>query len=256
MTPIFLGAFFLCLRRSKELETVKQAIERGEFYHYYQPIYNIGYWKVVGYESFLRSKSGINPEAIFMKAKSEEQLYELDSWSIHKAAETYRKAGMLKKDELLFLNVFPSTIINPSFSSFINKIMNENMLESQQVVFEISESESNYHLEKFKNAIQQLKQQGFLIAVDDLGKDGSSLKLVIEIEPDFIKLDQYFSRKLHLSKEKQMIIKFLINYAEQFNTKLILEGIETPSEIAIAKALGVTYGQGFLLGRPEQLVVR
>lgn len=249
-----MGSHFFVLGRGI-LQSIKESLKNEEFFHCFQPIFDTNNWKEIGYESFLRSNTRPNPEIVFLEARKEEQLYELDSWSIYHATRNYEKSGMSKKDGLLFLNIFPSTIVHEQFPSFINKIMSEFTLENQQIVFEVSESEVIFQLDIFKKRVQDLKNQGFLIAVDDMGKDHSCLKLIVETEPDFIKLDRYFAEDLHLSDKKQKIIKLLLTYSEQFDIKIILEGIETPSEMAIAKALGIPYCQGFMLGEPEKLTV-
>jgi EAL domain-containing protein (putative c-di-GMP-specific phosphodiesterase class I) len=228
-------------------------IREEQFYHYFQPIYHLSNWTKLGYEVLLRSNLYSNPEYTFLEAKKEKQLYELDSRSIHKAILTYHKAGLRKKDGNLFLNILPSTILNQNFSSFLNKIIADNYLVSQQIVLEISESELIDDLEDFKIRISELKKQGILIAIDDIGKGYASFKNIVELEPDFLKLDRYFAKDLHLSTQKQTLISLFISYCEQYKTQLILEGVESEEEVAIAKALGVPFAQGYIIGRPALL---
>ncbi|WP_157800902.1 EAL domain-containing protein [Bacillus solitudinis] len=228
-------------------------IREEKFYHYFQPIYNLNSMNKIGFEALLRSKVHANPETVFKEAIKEKRLYELDSISIHNALYTYQSAGFSQKEGALFLNIFPSTILNRDFSSFLNKISTENYLDKQQIVLEICESESIDEFETFKERIIELKKQGFLIAIDDIGKGYSNFELVIELEPDYLKLDRYFSKDLHLSKKKQRIISFFLNYCEEEKIRLILEGLEDNRDLVVAKALGVKHGQGYILGRPALL---
>lgn len=94
---------------------------------------------------------------------------------------------------------------------------------------------------------------GLLIAIDDVGKGRGELQKIVEFQPEFIKLDAYFSRDLINSKRKQSFIKYLNFYSEQFDCHFILEGLETSEEVAFAKFLGVQLAQGFALGKLEQL---
>lgn len=73
------------------------------------------------------------------------------------------------------------------------------------------------------------------------------------MEPDFIKLDRYFSIDLQKSKQKQTMIKFLLKYSNVTNCKIILEGIENEEVLKKARKLGVSYAQGFHLGKPAAL---
>jgi EAL domain-containing protein (putative c-di-GMP-specific phosphodiesterase class I) len=76
--------------------------------------------------------------------------------------------------------------------------------------------------------------------------------MILELEPDFIKLDRLFSLDLSKSTSKQKMISLFVEYCKN-NTKLILEGIETPEDLAIAKCLGVDIGQGYVLDMPKLL---
>ncbi|MDQ0253064.1 EAL domain-containing protein (putative c-di-GMP-specific phosphodiesterase class I) [Evansella vedderi] len=205
-------------------------ISKEEFYHFFQPIYQLGGWKKEGYEVILRSKLHPNPEVAFQKAVKAKRLYELDSRSIHKAIRTYQKAGFSKKDGYLFLNIFPSIILNPMFPSFLNLIISNNHLNSQQVVLEISETEIIKEFDHFKQQIKVLKDLGFLIAIDDVGKGYANARAIIELEHDYIKLDRFFSDDLLTSNKKQSFIKYYVDYCNTHNSQLVLEGLETPAD--------------------------
>lgn len=243
--------------------SILQAIEYEEFYHVFQPIFETNNWGEIGYEALLRTKFSSNPEIIFQKAKKEKQLFELDSRSIQKAVRTYFTEGS-KKDGYLFVNIFPSTIIHPNFPSFLKMIIVEKDGYRQQgnvdikIVFEILESEfiSDSNLQIFKERVNQIKEDGFLIAIDDIGKGFNALPLLIEIDPNFLKLDRYFSKDLVQSKQKQSIIDLLNQYCEHFCCKLILEGVEKNVDLDVAKLIGVRFIQGYLLGRPGLLKER
>ncbi|PPA69149.1 EAL domain-containing protein [Jeotgalibacillus proteolyticus] len=225
------------------------------FSHSFQPIIDIQRWKKIGFEGLLRTSHFNNVEDVFKLAIQEKQLYELDSQSIYKAAVTYHSAGFSSKDCYLFLNVFPSTLTNANFLPFVRKISAEYAFLNHQIVFEISESEVIKDFLSFKKQIIQLRSEGFLFAIDDVGKGNSNFKCVIELEPNFIKLDQYFSNSLHKNLKKQDFIKSMIHYTDKHEIKLILEGIETEMDLAMAKYIGITYGQGNIIGSPKSLKV-
>ena len=235
--------------------SIEDIILNEKFFHHYQPIYHLQDNKIKGYEGLLRSNHYSNPETVFDLARKEKQLYELDSRSIHKAVHAYQSAGYSVEEGKLFLNVLPSTILNPNFLSFVRNIMTEELLRSQQIVFEITEQEAT-DFGRIKNIINFLRKLGLSIAIDDFGNGFLDVKKIIEVEPEYIKLDRYFSQKLSQSVKKQDVIKFLLDYCQKFNIQLILEGLETIDDIEIAKSLGVNYGQGFGLGIPAELKKR
>lgn len=234
--------------------SISNFIKEEPFYHAFQPIYNIKSWKRIGYEVLLRSDLYKNPEDVFKEAKKENQLFELDSSSIQKAISTYsRLMTETQQDDRLFLNIYPSTILNQNFLSFINHLYTAFNLDNLRIVFEISESELIDTFDMFKERLFILKEMGCLIAIDDIGRGYSNFKAIIELEPDFLKLDRYFTKDLRSNKQKQSTISFFLDYCNQFNSNLIIEGIETEIDLAVVKTLGIAMAQGYLLGRPEPL---
>ena len=79
------------------------------------------------------------------------------------------------------------------------------------------------------------------------------MKSIIELNPDFIKLDKYYIEDLYKSEQKQDLIHSLLNYCEKFNSKLIVEGVEDKVNLALLKGMGIQYAQGYLLGMPTLL---
>ncbi|WCK55449.1 EAL domain-containing protein [Aneurinibacillus sp. Ricciae_BoGa-3] len=234
---------------------IEKFVEEEYFYHYFQPICSLKGGEKEGIEALLRAKVG-TPDKIFEEAKKTKRLYQLDTRSICKALSTYDSSGYFKKDDLLFLNVLPSTIVHSNFPCFIRKLLNEHMLPYQQIVFELNETEQTFGSEQsdlLKERITFLKDCGFLIAIDDIGTGWSSLSTLIDFEPHFAKLDLYFSRDLSVSKKKQMMIKAISEYCRNNSIQLILEGIEKDEDLLMAKTLGIEFGQGYLLGKPKLL---
>lgn len=97
-----------------------------------------------------------------------------------------------------------------------------------------------------------MKKQGFLIALDDLGKGDSTLAYAIELKPHIVKLDHHFSVNLANDEDKQKAIEEIIQLLGE-DTTIILEGLEKEVDLLTAKALGIRYAQGYVLGRPQPL---
>lgn len=233
--------------------SLKNFIQMEQFYHFYQPIYELTLGTKVGYEMLLRSDAYQNPEIPFHLARKENQLYELDTRSIRKAISCFYSESPSEETGTLFLNVFPSTVLNPSFPAFLNQIVANIHLESKHLVLEISESEFIEDMDSMKDRISELQQDGFLIAIDDIGKGYSCIKSIIELEPDYLKLDRYFAHDLYKSPKKQEFISFLIKFCGNTRSQLILEGVESKEELETAKDIGISIAQGYFLGKPGLL---
>jgi len=224
----------------------------NSIYHCFQPIYDIQTHNRIGFEGLLRSNFQPNPEKMFSQAKKLGELLELDLLSLHTALDT----AFLSEQPILgkiFLNIFPSTIVHPKLQLLLKKINSMDFLSKKQIVLEVSENELIRDYDTLKAQISKMKRLGFLLAVDDFGKGYSNIETIIELEPDYIKLDRYFSRDIIHSKQKQSIIKLLLHYSRLHNCHIILEGVETLEELQFAKELGIQYAQGYYLGKPAIL---
>lgn len=230
---------------------LEKLLQNECFSHVYQPIYHLDKWGVLGIESFFRSEFYANPEHVFQLAKKTNNLYKLDTQSIFKSISKFYNHHKMN-DKLLFVNVFPSTLLNPGFFSFLDDLLKQVTITCDQIILEINEEEKVEDMRSLCKVVSDLRSYGFLIAIDDMGKGESALPKIIELEPDFIKLDRYFSTNLSDSNKKQQFIQLLLNFSNSYS-QIILEGIEKPEDLAMAKALGIPFVQGFLLGKPEEI---
>lgn len=234
------------------LVLLQEIIGNEDFFHHYQPIYDIQEERILGHEGLFRTENQLSPEIAFITAKKKKKLYELELRSIHKAFTTYMDAGNNTKFRKLFLNVFPSTLTNPKFQTFIQQIISRNNISSQQIILEINEAEGvNY--DYLIQPITFLKNLGIGIAIDDFGVGYSSPQSIIEINPDYIKLDKYFINGINKSEQIRDFIKYLNQFCQKFEINLIAEGVEESISLTILKGMGVKYAQGYLLGKPKLL---
>lgn len=231
---------------------IHEMIEKDAFSHSYQYLYQMECLTPIGAELLFRAEYG-NPEFIFQMAREENKLYELDTKSINKAIKTYYSQEHQHLDGLLFINIYPSTILHHEFPSFAFHLLERFPESYKHIIFEIIETEKTNNLQLLKERIQLLKKCGYQVAMDDVGKGWSSLSLMIELKPDFIKLDRYFSIDLANTEQKQKMIKLLLDYYEGTGTRIVLEGIETKKDLTMAQSLGVHLCQGYYLSMPTPL---
>lgn len=235
-----------------EIATLDKLISESDFYHVVQPIMNLAENKVHGYEVLLRSERFQNPELLFRYAKSQNRLFDLDMKAIHHAFITFKEESSNLKDSYLFINIFPSTLIDPAFYHNLQQIKLALKIQPNRIVFEINEAEKVLNLTALKEAISDMKKQGFLIALDDVGKGESNLQAIIELEPDIAKIDKYFANDLKNSPQKQKSIELVLQLFGE-NTTIVLEGFESEEDLLKAKEMGILLGQGFFLGKPKPL---
>ncbi|NTW91394.1 MAG: GGDEF domain-containing protein, partial [Erysipelotrichaceae bacterium] len=123
------------------------------------------------------------------------------------------------------------------------------------IIFEITERNVINDIKGFKDSITHYKNQGFQIAIDDAGSGYAGLNLISDINPDYIKLDINLIRDIDKDNLKYALVKSMVEFSRISNIKLIAEGIETQSECETLIKLGVQFGQGYFIQRPNELFI-
>jgi EAL domain-containing protein (putative c-di-GMP-specific phosphodiesterase class I) len=107
-----------------------------------------------------------------------------------------------------------------------------------------------------QRAVAHYREQGYSIAIDDLGSGYAGLKMLAELEPDYVKLARFLISGIDTSCTKQALVEALVTFCGRIGAKVIAEGIERPEELAYLSFAGVAFGQGYLLAKPAALPFR
>lgn len=150
-------------------------------------------------------------------------------------------------DCYLTINSSPDTILSNAFTEALDGIAGE------RVVLEVTEHAQVANYEALLRALALLRARGFRLAVDDAGAGYSSLRHILDLRPDFIKLDMSLTRDIDTDPARRALASALIHFAHKTGSKIVAEGVETEGEFLQLKALGVEKVQGYLLGRPTPL---
>lgn len=226
-----------------------KSVDGDLLYPVFQPIRDLNNRGLIGYEALLRHKGDIPPDIIFENVKKHGELFEVDTYSILLAVSTLSKTV----EGYIFINIFPSTILHKKFLSFLERLYFLTEDCNYKVVFEINEQESSLWSERaFGHAINKIKRMGYLLAFDDVGAENVTIEDVTKFSPHFIKIDRSFSMNLSKHPEKQKALEKIIKQVNH-PAKVILEGLETESDLLISKQMKIPLGQGYLLGRPDKM---
>ncbi len=218
---------------------------------HYQPIVDMERGSIMGYEALTRGPSDSSfagPEALFSDANAPSLLSELDVLCRRQAV---RNAKGFDRNKKLFLNSRPDTLVTRGgMDGGFLKILAEVELTPHNLVLEITERSAIRDFEAFGRDLAPLRQQGFLVAIDDVGTGYSSLQTISEVQPDFLKIDISLIRRIHRSLIKQELVHSLIQIASKIGARVIAEGIESEEEYRALRRCGVPYGQGFYFAHP------
>lgn len=235
-------------------QQVFELVLDGRVHSVYEPIVEVTTRTVFGYEALARGPEGTDlhsPAALFATATEQDLLFQLDCLC--------RESGLagardLPGGAMLFLNVRPTTIHDPNFrAEALCRTLEACRLRPTDVVFEISEQESIGNFDIFREVRDYYRKLGFRIALDDTGAGYASLEAVMELSPDFIKVDRAFISGIDEDPARQELLRALRSVSDQINAQIIAEGLDTLEELETLGQLGIPYGQGWLFGKPHPL---
>jgi len=224
-------------RRQRVFELVLE----GSVYSVYEPIVEVETRTVFGYEALARGPEDSElhwPAALFASASEQDLLFQLDCLC--------RQSGLNGARDLpggakLFLNVRPTTIHDPNFRA-------ETLCRTLE---ECELSPGNFDI--FREVRDYYRGLGFQIALDDTGAGYASLEAVMELSPDFIKVDRAFVSGIDEDPARQELLRALRSVAERIGAQIVAEGLDTLEELETLGRLGIPYGQGWLFGKPTPL---
>lgn len=230
-----------------------EIIEKSNIRVVFQPIVSLRDGSVLGYEALSRgpvNTSLQNPDTLFGVAAECGKLWELEQLCRTKALESAYKSGSEIK---LFLNVNPDVIHDEKFKrGFTKEYLKIFKINPENIYFEITEKSAISDLYGFKKAIEHYKRQNYKIAIDDAGAGYSGLNMITDIHPHFIKLDMRLIHEIDKDEYKKTLVRSLYEFCRLADVMLIAEGIETEEELNVLIDIGVHYGQGFLLQKPNE----
>ena len=223
----------------------------------FQPIVSLRDGNVLGYEALTRTTlqdAGLTTEHLFRFAEEHNLLWDIEyiarTIALESASERIAENGMPVK---LFINVSPIIIQDQRFKKgFTKKLLESLNIKESDIIFEITEKSTTSDMQAFKNVIDHYKKQGFSIAVDDMGAGYSGLNLISEISPRYVKLDMNLIRNIYTDRLKQGLVKGIVEFSNISNILLIAEGIEHQEELETLVNLGVQYGQGYYIQKPDE----
>lgn len=241
--------------READLERI---LEEKDIYSVFQPIISLKTGEVLGYEALSRIK---NPGAIrgieelFDMAILYERVWKLEKLCRKKAFENFSRQKNYRNKKL-FVNVNPIVMKDKKFRmGFTDEHLPQYQIEKENIIFEITEKGNPKDLEGFQKTVEHYKGQNYAIAMDDVGTGNSGLTMICDICPGYLKLDMKLIRDIHKNDLKRAVVNSMVEFSKSTGIQLIAEGIETEKELRTLIHLGVQYGQGFFLQRPNEQII-
>lgn len=206
---------------------------------------------VFGYECLMRGDDGgqlVFPDRILEVARGAGLLFQLDRAARVTSITNAAKFNLQSK---IFINFTPTSIYDPvNCLQTTVKAVDASHLKREQVVFEVIESDQVDDPNFLRDILDFYRDQGFQVALDDIGSGYSSLNLLNRIRPDYIKLDRELSTGVHTDSYKGLIAAKILEVAHELEIPTIAEGVETVEEFMWLRDHGANYVQGYLFAKP------
>jgi len=241
MSAVVLGPMLSERWEKERLQNeVEATIATHAFFPVFQPVVDLATGKAVGYEALTRFEDGRRPDLVFLAANKVGMMVKLETATLR---EQIRQARRLPKGAWLSLN------ISPALAIALIPLLDVLAEADREVVLEITEHAEIEDYPRLMAALDQVRHRARL-AVDDAGAGYAGLRHILELQPQFVKLDISLVRNVDNDPARQAMVIGMAHFATYVGCDLIAEGVETANELTTLKLLGVPFGQGYLLGKP------
>ena len=234
------------------IDEVKRALSSGSISLFLQPLCDVANEDIYGYETLVRwEKDGqLIPPNLFLN----EYYKVLNSLSL--TEPRYKIFSQVLKGlkdgyaRTVSFNIRADDILDGQYQKLISELSSET--ENFTIVLEISESifSDRIDMSDLNRVLVELREHGFLIALDDFGVEGSNLQRLLDLPVDVLKLDKYFVGGDTFNDASLELLKAIKALCDNMNIKLIIEGIETPEQSYKFKNIGINVQQGYHFSKP------
>jgi EAL domain-containing protein (putative c-di-GMP-specific phosphodiesterase class I)/AmiR/NasT family two-component response regulator len=230
--------------RRRDLDHIQSVLDQPSRLHMvYQPIVGLHDGRLAGIEALARfdAEPDRGPDAWFAEAAAAGLSLELELTAIHAAVGDLER---IPPGAYLSLNMSPATAVSAQFGELLERH------GPDRIVVEVTEHARVDDYDRLGEALRGIRSSGVRLAIDDAGAGFASLRHILKLEPDLIKLDMSLTRGIDADRAKRALAAGLISFAAEIDAAIVAEGIETPGELEALRGLGVAFGQGYFLAKP------
>lgn len=227
------------------------ALDREEFFLYYQPQVNFKTKQITGVETLLRWQhpelGRIAPGQFMSLAEETGLIIPIGEWVLEKTCQQYKiwqKNGL--KNFPLAVNLSTQQFQQPNLVALIRNILKETRLEPKFLELEITEKTLLQNMELAEERIPELNDIGIKICLDDFGIGVSGLGYFKQFKLHSLKIDQSVIKNLHNNSQDLAIISAIINLSQSFELRVIAKGVETEKQLQLLSSIGCQEMQGNL----------
>lgn len=240
-------------------KSLNKALEKGEFEIYLQPKYNSESDSIVGAEALARWNNRndgiVSPEVFIPILEKNKNIVKLDMYMFEEACKIISRWSKNNVSLVpISINISKITMSeNDNFVIDLKNIIKKYDIDTRFLEIELTERIMFRETNKIVSIIKEIKKIGIKVSLDDFGAGYSSLNILKNIPIDIIKLDKLFLDKRDISEKGKIVIKNIINMANELGLEVVAEGVEFPEQSQFLKSVGCEVVQGYLYGKPMNI---
>ncbi|WP_053062463.1 EAL domain-containing protein [Photobacterium aquae] len=254
---IFVATYRLFLTRRLSLHSlVEQGLARKEFIPYYQPIVNVSNNSLYGCEMLARwQRPGcdmISPMEFIPYVEKSGQIFPITEQLLSRAAREMDKLNWQETRQVISINIVPDQLEHPDVMKRALALLEESNISPDQIAFEVTERKRFTDLAMASNVIEQLRDQGIDVKLDDAGTGYGGFSYIQQLNIRSLKIDKMFVETIGTSDIKLSLLDSIIAFGKEAGMEMIAEGVETCEQSTYLANRGVVLQQGFYFGKPME----
>lgn len=236
---------------------LRDALIQNELHIVYQPIVSLEAGELHGFEALLRwehpTRGNVSPDLFIPIAEDTGLIVPIGEWVLQNACRQLYQWNHHDRPELpvtLNVNLSMRQVCHPDIVDTIKKIVNDTGIDPRDLKLEITESTIVDDRHDMIPLLNQIKELGIHLAMDDFGTGHSSLGNLHLLPVDVLKIDQSFIKSMSANRELAAVMQAIITLAHELGIQTVAEGIETSDQLVMLQALDCNFGQGYYFHKP------
>jgi diguanylate cyclase (GGDEF)-like protein/PAS domain S-box-containing protein len=235
--------------------SLRQGLDRQEFFLHYQPLWDIKTSRMAGIEVLLRWQSSdyglMQPSTFISLLEDSGLINSVGEWVLRTACTQMREWTAVEHQSLkMAVNISGKQLKHPRFLEILTTIIAETGVDPANLELEFTESVIMENVENTVEIFRKLKEIGIQLSIDDFGTGYSSLNYLKHFPVDRIKIDRSFVTDVHHNHSDSAIIEAIVSMAQSLNLRVVAEGVENSDQLHSLAKLGCDEVQGFYLAMP------
>ena len=235
------------------LDIIKTAVKEDKIVPFFQPIVDNKTGEIEKYEVLARLETSDNrylSPGVFLPIAKESKYYrDITKAIVRKAFET-----IVEKDVNLSINLSIEDVLDHIVVDYFLGLLKDNENLAHKVTVELLESESIQNYREIQKFVDKIRQFGAHLAIDDFGAGYSNFSHVVNLKPDFVKIDGSLIKDIHKDPYSKIIVSTIVDFSKKLNIKTVAEFVSSVEIYKVIRELDIDYSQGFFVGKPIRYI--